>query len=237
MLKNAIRRVQRELLKFTHAEELERYRNVGGVYFSQEGEDVVLERLLGAQAAATGNYIDVGCNHPWRFSNTAALYKRGWSGIAVDPNPCYGNEFARERPRDVFVNSAVGASSGSIKYFCFEEPLFNTCIEAVAQDVVRSGYQSEPSVTLVPVRTLSDIVAEVWSEGRVVDVLSIDAEGMDEAILESHDFENFPVRWVIAEVPEGGLGVVESSGVGIKLRNLGYEPVSKLWRSAIFRKH
>ena len=31
-----------------------------------------------------GFYVDVGCFHPKKHSNTYLLYKRGWSGINID---------------------------------------------------------------------------------------------------------------------------------------------------------
>ena len=34
----------------------------------------------------SGFYVDIGAHHPKRFSNTYFFYKRGWSGITVEPN-------------------------------------------------------------------------------------------------------------------------------------------------------
>lgn len=61
--------------------------------YSQEGEDLVLNRIFGEQA--TGYYVDVGAHHPFRFSNTAIFYKKGWCGINIDPLP--GSKFCFPR--------------------------------------------------------------------------------------------------------------------------------------------
>src|SRR5262249_8232028 len=73
--------------------------------YSQEGEDLILDRILDSKR--TGFYIDVGCHHPFRFSNSYLFYRRGWQGICVDPLPEAKSSFRRYRPRDTFVETAV----------------------------------------------------------------------------------------------------------------------------------
>ncbi len=50
--------------------------------YGQEGEDIILLRLL--DISKNGFYVDIGAHHPIRFSNTYALYKAGWCGLNVD---------------------------------------------------------------------------------------------------------------------------------------------------------
>ena len=51
--------------------------------FSQEGEDLILNRFLGKKEK--GFYVDIGAHDPKRFSNTNIFYERGWTGINIDP--------------------------------------------------------------------------------------------------------------------------------------------------------
>lgn len=41
----------------------------------------------------SGIFADVGCAHPWRYSMTAFLRERGWTGICIDGNPDYAPEW------------------------------------------------------------------------------------------------------------------------------------------------
>jgi hypothetical protein len=52
--------------------------------YAQFREDTILDRFF---KKSTGFYIDIGANHPDRFSNTKKFYKKGWSGINIEPNP------------------------------------------------------------------------------------------------------------------------------------------------------
>ena len=63
--------------------------------WSQEGEDMILLRFF--EYRRDGFYVDVGAHHPRRFSNTCALYRRGWHGINIDATPGAMQAFRRER--------------------------------------------------------------------------------------------------------------------------------------------
>lgn len=65
--------------------------------FAQHGEDVEIMRLL-KQENSTGAYVDVGCNHPFRISNTYLLYLNCWRGLCVDPLPRFTVLYKKWRP-------------------------------------------------------------------------------------------------------------------------------------------
>ena len=64
---------------------LTRFDHAVSVSWSQGGEDLALLHMFPNQPH--GNYLDVGAQHPDRFSVTRHLYERGWSGINVEANP------------------------------------------------------------------------------------------------------------------------------------------------------
>ena len=67
--------------------------------YSQESEDLVIDRLLGSRSK--GFYVDVGAGDPVKFSNTKRFSKRGWSGINIEPNPDTYLKLCADRPLDV----------------------------------------------------------------------------------------------------------------------------------------
>ena len=70
--------------------------------FSQSNEEKILLDLF--KDKKYGFYLDAGCHHPYRFSNTAALYKKGWKGINIDVNHKSLKLFNLFRRRDINLN-------------------------------------------------------------------------------------------------------------------------------------
>ena len=52
--------------------------------YSQNGEETHIARIVGDQS---GRFLDIGAYNPKLFSNTRALYERGWSGVMVEASP------------------------------------------------------------------------------------------------------------------------------------------------------
>ncbi|MDO8518314.1 MAG: SAM-dependent methyltransferase, partial [bacterium] len=69
--------------------------------YAQFGEDWVLAELF--TDTPRGRYVDVGAHHPKRYSNTYLLYKKGWHGVNIDPNPHTIELFAKARPGDTNI--------------------------------------------------------------------------------------------------------------------------------------
>ena len=52
-------------------------------FYSQFGEDKILFELI-PKNFKSGFYVDVGCFHHKKYSNTYLLHKRGWVGVNID---------------------------------------------------------------------------------------------------------------------------------------------------------
>ena len=87
-----------------------------GLQFSQFGEDVFLDRYFARQP--TGVYVDVGAFHPLALSNTYRLYRRGWRGVNIEPNPEGYEDLRRYRQDDVNVNLAVSCREEYVPFTC-----------------------------------------------------------------------------------------------------------------------
>ncbi len=173
---------------------------------SQFGEDTFLATILPRK----GVYVDVGCYHPHLYSNTYRLYKSGWRGTAVDPNPDMWVLWRVFRRRDTFINAAVG-SGGHITYYRYSDGAYNgfELLDKKVKDQVR-----------IQTVSLTDIIPQ----GKV-DFLNIDAEGMDKEILQSYDWHTSPE--VIA---------VEGDESDELLRGKGYHLLKKLGVTSIYSR-
>lgn len=210
---------------------LRRHCEFGRTSFSQDGEDVLLWRLMDRDHSPA-IYVDVGCNHPYRMSNTALLYEHGWSGIAIDANPDFATDFHKLRPRDTFINTGIGSTPGSLTYFRFEEPLFNTFDPDKAKTVASKHSRLLAQVP-VEVQPLSNVLRSVWPDGMPIRFMSVDCEGMDDQVVMSHDFDAYPVEFVCVEVDSLTYAATCQEPVMGYMLSLGFVPISKLCRSVL----
>jgi FkbM family methyltransferase len=199
--------------------------------YAQEGEDLAVDRLLGGPA--TGFYVEVGCHHPYRFSNTYLFYRRGWRGLCIDPLPGTRALFARHRPRDTVIEKGVAEQPGALNYYMFNEAALNTFDERTARERDgRDGYRID-RVVPVQTQTLASIIGE-HAKGARIDFLSVDVEGLDLQVLRSNDWQKHRPKIVIAELLKSGLESLESDPVSAYLRSLGYRPQAKTGHSVLF---
>lgn len=153
-------------------------------YFSQHGEDVIVDSIF--RYVDSGFYVDCGAYHPFRGSNTYLLYRRGWTGINIEPHPDQYPLFSRFRTRDININCAVDQNEGMATFVL---------------DRVYSGFDTldrakstgaDPDARKIKVRTipLAQILAENAPEKKI-HFLSVDCEGSDLRVLESNDWNRF----------------------------------------------
>ena len=198
--------------------------------YAQCGEDRVLELLLGAKS--DGFYVDVGAHDPIRYSNTFALYKRGWRGIAIDANPAFAVRYRRVRPRDQVVTAAVSDRERQATFTTFENPDVSSLTPSHVETWrSRSAIRSTHDVTT---RTLTSILAELDAPARF-DVLSVDVEGEDVGVLRGLDFERFRPRWIVVEMHGFRVERPEASEAYALLASHGYGMRSLAGYSGIFR--
>ncbi len=71
-------------------------------------------------------FLDVGANHPVVNSVSYLFSLRGWTGVAVDPNPGFEPLWRAERPRDRFICAGASSSAGSMDFHEFDPDVLST---------------------------------------------------------------------------------------------------------------
>jgi FkbM family methyltransferase len=194
---------------------------------------LVLSRFFGNRRA--GFYVDVGCHHPHRFSNTFLLYRRGWQGICIDPLPGTAALFKRWRPRDIALEIGVSRNPGTLTYFMFNEPALNTFDADLAAS--RDGRDSYAIVERrsVPTDTLGAILERhLPADQPRIDLLSIDVEGLDLEVLKSNDWQRHRPSVIIAESLGSSLESLAGDPVAGLLKSLDYCAYAKTGQSIVF---
>ena len=202
------------------------------ISYAESGEDLLLSSLIGEDKRA-GFYVDVGANHPKRFSNTRYFYRRGWRGINIDPVPGMKRLFDIYRPRDVNLQCAIARERGTMTYYLFDDSPLNGCSaelsahRANVQGYLQIGHMEVPAVTL------RQVLDEHLPAGTEIGFLTVDVEGMDLDVLQSNDWSRYRPRFILVEI-KGSLADIQSNPIFAMLTERGYQLHGKTLKTAIF---
>lgn len=200
--------------------------------YSQEGEDIVLERVFGAKKT-TGFYVDVGAHHPSKYSNSFYFYKKGWRGINIDAMPGCMRLFKEVRPRDINLEVAVSDKNEVIQFYIFDESLLNSADKTLSQS--RERLFGKAKTCSVRAQPLSSILEQNMPKDVEIDFISIDVEGLDLTVLKSNDWFKFRPKYILVEILGQSIQSLKDTDVCKFLTDLGYEPLAKLVHTVIFK--
>jgi FkbM family methyltransferase len=203
----------------------------GPDHFSEREEEWLIRDYF--QDRRGGLFVDVGANHYKIASKTFYLESRlGWSGIAIEPQREFGEEYAKYRPRTRFLPFFVSdASNQTAKLYLRRR---KDQVASSNEAFVRT-FGTPAEVRDVPTMTLDDILE---SEGvGHIDLLSIDIELHEPEALRGFTIERFkpslvciegllPVRQQILDYFAAHGYVVIGKYMWVDLENLYFEPLS-----------
>ena len=142
-----------------------------------------------------GFYIDIGCYHPLKYSQTYKLYKWGWSGINLDISKESIDLFKRFRSKDKNLNIGISTKAG-LENFYFNKKISttNSIIKDFSKDRLNG---TKKFVRKIPTQTISQLFEE--NNVTEVDFLKIDCEGLDKSIIKTINFEKYKINFLCVE--------------------------------------
>ena len=185
--------------------------------YSQTGEDRIIQALLGN---GPGFYVDVGCNHPQKCSNTFELYKRGWKGVNIDANASLIKEQRSLRIADIAVCAAISNIEQEIVFTEFSDPFVSSLSPQHVQEWKQ--HRSIKETRLVKTVTLTAVLNEVGVPQQP-DLLSIDVEGHDYEVLTSLDMNLYRPRLIVVEMHGFDLDNPNVDRIFVYLISKGYK--------------
>jgi len=205
-------------------------------YFSQNGEDILINSFLRKEH---GMYLDLGAYHPFRLSNTALLWARGWNGINVDANPASIKAFQLKRPNDLSLQAALitkkqkNQGVKEINFYKDKIDLDKNSLGISARgSILRTG--RDQVEIKVPAKTVSEIINHC--DLKNTKYLNVDIEGMDEEIIHEIDFDHFRPKVVTVEDHQQFIENVLVSGISLRMNEVGYKLVARCAMTSVFLK-
>jgi FkbM family methyltransferase len=170
------------------------------VYFSQFGEDRLLDRMFSRKS--TGYCVEVGANDGVTGSTTLYFEAKGWNCLLVEPNPDLCHRLRTERSSTV-VECAASNEEGEVSLYVAEGALGAHAVstmEGSEEDALRQirshGFHGRE--IRVKTRTLDSILesADILSN---IDFITIDVEGHELAVLKGLSLRKWCPTTLIVE--------------------------------------
>lgn len=205
----------------------------GKVYYSQEGEDAILNRYFDGRRK--GFFIDIGALHPVRFSNTYFFYKLGWNGINIEPRPGSKKIFDSVRNKDINLEVAIASESKKLTYYSFNEPALNGFSDTISSEREKISAYKIIDRLEITTHKLEAILDEHLSENQKIDFLTIDVEGLDYDVLLSNNWEKYKPEVVLIEDLNFSF-VSQNSPSSKYLTERGYELFAKTINTVFYKQ-
>lgn len=205
-------------------------RRYGGITYSQTGADLLILNLCELLGIAHPSYLDIGAHHPTDISNTALLYARGSRGFNVEANPDLMNQFYIDRKED--TNICIGITpTGGLRAFYRVDRLSGR--NSFSKYDVYKFVAGSPGFRLSDVLDLETITlnacVDTYCAGVFPDILLLDIEGLDLAVLETTDFSKSQPKIICAETVDFKFSMFRNV-----LGDKGFVPYCRLIADAIF---
>lgn len=183
-MKNKIK----QLIKRILFRNKDKYKSVS---YSQCGEDLIINFIFNQLRIYKPTYLDIGAHHPYFLSNTALFYMNGCTGVNIEPDFDLFKEFETQRVNDINLNIGIGEKEDIIDFYIMDASTLNTFSKEQVELYDKEGDYKVKEVKKVPINTIQ-YVLQKYCNGIFPDLLSLDAEGIDELVLKSIDFSNKP---------------------------------------------
>lgn len=171
------------------------------IAYAGNAEDVVLMRAFAGHRG--GFFVDVGAGEPVSGSLTKNLVDGlGWRGVNVEPLPERHARLQKARPDDINLCVAVGDEPGDARFFRIVPGQgksggggLSTLRRDVLEGHLANGWRHEE--LQVEIVTLEAILGTHAEPG--FDLLKVDVEGSEAAVLRSADLRVWQPRAIVVE--------------------------------------
>jgi FkbM family methyltransferase len=201
--------------------------------YSQNQEDLFIDNYF--KEKNNGFYIDIGCYHPIRYSNTALLYNRGWQGINIDMNQTSIDLFNILRKKDKNICAAISNNSReTVQYFDHLFSPINTLDKNYSVTASEKFSFKQPIEKKIHTYRFDQIVQKYNIEIKQIDFINIDAEAHDLEVLEGIDLSLFKVKIICIEIVNNKKNIKKEKKIRDYLNKYKYELIKKIGFNEFF---
>lgn len=205
-------------IKSVRKEVLDRIEGGALISFSQNFEDIILNRIF--KNKKKGTFVDIGAFHPFYNSNTFLFYNRGWSGVNIDMEQLNIDAFNKIRTRDLNLAIPISDTEEEISTYIIKNSSRSSLLKNIAEINLKKG--EKISEIFQYSKTLDSVLEE--NHIKEIDFISIDVEGAEENVLNGFSVDIYNPTIIILEVVFPQTSEVKSDRPEKILKNSKYIP-------------
>jgi len=168
--------------------------------YSQYGEDLVVYNYFGAEKTEEF-HVDIGCFHPKQIPNSYIFHKQGRKGLAVDIDKHKTDLFTalRKGRCDVMVAAATGPNSlgNTSDVYLFQNGWSEIDTLDKESAIYQRDIQKRGEFTVDKINTIG--INQLLDKLPHINLLNIDAEGIDIDIMQHIDLTRFQIDVTLFE--------------------------------------
>jgi len=199
--------------------------------YSRNGEDQYLKKIF--KNKTNGTYVDIGAYHPYRFSNTLLLHKKGWKGVNVDINKESIELFNIARPNDINLNIAIGSKNKKqIFYYKKKRHPMNTLNKEFAKKYFFK-FEGFIGRNIIMTRTFNYVFKKIKKK---IDLLDIDVEGHEYDVVKKIDFKKIIFNIILIEISHfNKLSIKNAKKIKLLLLRNGYKYIKSFAETSVYK--
>ena len=176
-------------------------------------EDLLIEQIAKSDSFS---YVDIGAGHPIIGNNTFYFYKKGRSGLTIEPIKFHYLLHKLIRYRDKHVNGLVSNEILPSKFYEFNPTQYSTNSEEHLKYLLKKGMKPRKQYFVASVN-INELLRLKQYQNYFI---SIDCEGYDYEILKSLDFKFYSKPFAI--VLENQQNPELNKKINLLLTNYGF---------------
>ncbi len=202
---------------------------------SQFGEDKFLLNLF--DKGFKGKYLDLGCFHPTRHSNTNLLYKNKWNGINIDLNPLSIELFNYMRPKDINLNIGISSEETEKDLYFIDE--FNTqnTLDKNQLNFLKNHHKIQENEIIkkkIKTKKISTILNDY--KFTKINFFNIDIEGHELEVIKTINFEKIKIQYLCLEmIDHNNLAIEYSNKIRDILKKNDFDMIKKFGFNYIYK--
>jgi len=186
--------------------------------YSQNGQDRAVVELF--DGAKNLRFVELGAGNGRDLSNTLLLEEiYGWTGLLVEANPLLFQALRINRPDAISSNALLWSEEGKKLKFWLRDGWMSRIVEnsevtnpPESRKRYRERQKAETTGQVLEMETdtLYNVLNRIHNyrsvaQEMVIDFMSVDLEGAEEAVLQDFPFKDFLVRCLCIERPSENL--------------------------------